>query len=128
MNRILIAEDQPRIAALLEKGLRTQGFTITISGDGQEAVDLAQSRDFDLLLLDLDLPKKDGLTVLKELRNQGEKLPVIILTARSDANDKASGFASCANDYLTKPFSFKELLARIRAQLSSNIFLLNQEV
>lgn len=128
MNRILIAEDQPRIAALLEKGLRAQGFTTTLSGNGQEAVDLAQSRDFDLLVLDLDLPDKDGLTVLKELRNQDKNLPVIILTACSDTSDKASGFASGANDYLTKPFSFKELLTRIRSQLSSNIFPLNREV
>jgi two-component system, OmpR family, copper resistance phosphate regulon response regulator CusR len=79
MHRILIAEDEPRIAALLEKGLQTQGFTTTISGDGQEAVDLAQSSNFDLLLLDLDLPSKDGWTVLKELRNQGKSYPSLFL-------------------------------------------------
>ena len=128
MNRILIAEDEPRIATLLEKGLQTQGFTTTISGDSQEAVNLAKSINFQLLLLDLDLPSKDGWTVLKKLRHQGKKLPVIILTARSDANDKVSGFASGANDYMTKPFCFKELLARIRAQLQSNLLPLNEGV
>ena len=117
MNRILITEDEPRIATLLEKGLQAKGFATAIASDGYEALQLVQHEDFDLLILDLGLPGKDGLTVLRELRNQDERLPVIILSARNDVRDKATGLSNGANDYMTKPFRFQELLARIRAQL-----------
>lgn len=117
MNRILIAEDEPRIASFLEKGLRANGFTTIVAEDGSKAVRVADSRDFDLMLLDIGLPKKDGFQVLEELRRRGDRLPVIILTARDDVRDKVAGLEGGADDYVTKPFRFEELLARVRVQL-----------
>lgn len=119
MSRILIAEDEPRIASFVQKGLRANGFTTAIAKDAQEALNMVLGGDFDLLLLDLGLPIKDGLMVLEELRGQGAKLPIIILTARDDIKDKVAGLESGADDYVTKPFSFEELLARIRLRLRS---------
>lgn len=117
MNRILIAEDEPRFAAFLEKGLRANGFTTAVAKDGYEAVEMADHNKFDLLILDLGLPGKDGWQVLEELRNQGEWLPIIILTARDRVSDKVAGLEGGADDYLTKPFRFEELLARVRLRL-----------
>jgi DNA-binding response OmpR family regulator len=117
MNRILIAEDEPRIASFLEKGLKANGFTTVVVDDGQAAAQIADSKDFDLLILDLGLPGKDGLQVLEELRGRGETLPVIILTARDDVADKVAGLEGGADDYVTKPFRFEELLARVRVRL-----------
>lgn len=117
MNRILIAEDEPRFAAFLEKGLRANGFTTAVAKDGYEAVEMADHSKFDLLILDLGLPGKDGWQVLEELRNQGEWLPIIILTARDLVSDKVAGLEGGADDYLTKPFRFEELLARVRLRL-----------
>lgn len=117
MNRILIAEDEPRIASFLEKGLKANGFTTVIVDDGQAAAQMADSKDFDLLILDLALPGKDGLQVLEELRGRGDTLPVIILTARDDVADKVAGLEGGADDYVTKPFRFEELLARVRVRL-----------
>jgi DNA-binding response OmpR family regulator len=119
MNRILIAEDEPRITAFLEKGLRSNGFTTTVVTNGSDAISMALSSEFDLMILDLGLPGKDGLTVLGELRGQGVSIPVIILTAKDEVSDKITGFESGADDYVTKPFRFEELLARIRARLRS---------
>ena len=120
MNRILLAEDEPRIAAFLEKGLRANGFTTVIATDAEEALNLALSNGFDLLLLDLGLPLKDGLTVLEELRGQGAAIPIIILSARDDVKDKVAGLEGGADDYVTKPFRFEELLARVRLRLRSH--------
>ncbi len=117
MNRILIAEDEPRIASFLEKGLKANGFTTIVVEDGDAAIRVTDSNDFDLLILDLGLPGKDGLQVLEELRGRGETLPIIILTARDEIGDKVVGFESGADDYVTKPFRFEELLARVRARL-----------
>ncbi|NEP59129.1 MAG: response regulator transcription factor [Symploca sp. SIO2G7] len=117
MSRILIAEDEPRIAAFLEKGLRSRGFTTVVATDGDEVILMAMSNSFDLLLLDLGLPVKDGWTVLEELRSKGSQLPIIILTARDDVNAKVAGLEGGADDYVTKPFNFKELLARVRLRL-----------
>lgn len=117
MNRILIAEDEPRIASFLEKGLKANGFTTVLVEDGDTAASVADSKDFDLLILDLGLPGKDGSQVLEELRGRGETLPIIILTARDDLSDKVAGFEGGADDYVTKPFRFEELLARVRARL-----------
>jgi DNA-binding response OmpR family regulator len=117
MSHILIAEDETRIAAFIEKGLRSNGFITTVVTSGQEALDLIQDTSFDLLILDLGLPEKDGLAVLEELRGQGQTLPVIILTARDDIYDKIAGLEGGADDYVTKPFRFEELLARVRVRL-----------
>jgi two-component system, OmpR family, response regulator QseB len=119
MSKILIAEDEPRIAAFIEKGLRSHGFITTIAGDAQDALIMAINGEFDLMILDLGLPGKDGLQVLEELRGQGEVLPIIILTGRDDIQSKVAGFEGGADDYLTKPFSFEELLARLRVRLRS---------
>jgi DNA-binding response OmpR family regulator len=117
MSRILIVEDEPRIVSFLEKGLRANGFITTVATTAQEAIDLACSGDFELLLLDLNLPGDDGLAVLASLRGQGVTMPVIILSARNDLDNKVAGLEGGANDYVTKPFRFEELLARIRVQL-----------
>ncbi len=117
MNRILIAEDEERVAAFVEKGLRANGYTTTTVGDGPSAVSLARDDDFDLLILDLGLPGLDGLSVLRTLRGQGHRLPVLILSARDDVADKVAGLELGADDYVTKPFRFEELLARVRVRL-----------
>jgi DNA-binding response OmpR family regulator len=117
MSRILIAEDETRITSFLEKGLRSHGFTTSAAKNGNEALFLARDADFDLLILDLGLPGKDGLVVLENLRGQGERLPIIVLTARDDINDKVVALEGGANDYVTKPFRFEEILARVRVQL-----------
>jgi DNA-binding response OmpR family regulator len=119
MHRILIAEDESRIASFIEKGLRSHGFVTTVAEDAQMATTMVQGADFDLMILDLGLPGKDGLDVLEELRGQGEKLPIIILTARDDIQDKVAGLEGGADDYMTKPFRFEELLARVRLRLRS---------
>ena len=117
MSRILVAEDEPRLAAFLEKGLRASGFTITIVADGVQASTMARDDDFDLLILDLGLPGKDGLEVLRDLRVAGQRLPVLVLTARGDPHDRVEGLESGADDYLAKPFHFEELVARVKARL-----------
>ena len=117
MSRILIVEDEVRLASFLEKGLRSSGFTTTVVGDGGAASALARDEDFDLLILDLGLPGKDGLDVLKDLRRDGQRMPVIVLTARSDVHDRVTGLEGGADDYLGKPFHFEELVARIRVRL-----------
>jgi DNA-binding response OmpR family regulator len=117
VNRILIAEDEPRIASFLEKGLQANGYTTTVVEDGPTTVVAARDGTFDLLVLDLGLPGIDGLEVLAEMRRRGERMPVIILTARSDPGDTVTGLDTGADDYVTKPFRFEELLARVRARL-----------
>ena len=119
MERILIAEDEPRLASFLEKGLRASGFTTTVVADGTAASLIASDDDFDLLVLDLGLPGTDGFDVLRQLRSRNQHLPVIILTARDDVPDKVAGLEGGADDYVTKPFKFEELLARVRARLRS---------
>lgn len=117
MTRILIAEDEPRITSFLEKGLRANGFTTLVADTGPLAASMARDDDFDLLILDLGLPGMDGHHVLRQIRQRGERLPVIILTARAGIDDTVSGLESGADDYVTKPFRFEELLARIRVRL-----------
>lgn len=117
MTKILIAEDESRIAAFIEKGLRANGFTTDIAVDAQAAINMAYGGQFDLMILDLGLPGKDGLQILEELRGQGENLPIIILTARDDLHDKVVALDGGADDYITKPFRFEELLARVRLRL-----------
>lgn len=117
MPDILIAEDEERIAAIIERGLRAHGFGTAVVRDGHAAFREALSGDHDLLLLDIGLPGRDGFTVLHELRGQHCPIPVIILTARGGEEDTVAGLDGGADDYLSKPFRFAELLARIRRRL-----------
>lgn len=120
MTHILIVEDEARITDFLAKGLQASGFTTTPASNSQEASAIALDGNIDLLLLDLGLPGQNGLELLKDLRGQGFQAPVIILTARSGIDDKVAGFELGADDYLTKPFRFEELLVRIRARLRTS--------
>jgi DNA-binding response OmpR family regulator len=119
MSRILIAEEEPRISSFLEHGFTANGFTTEVAASGDEALRLACSDRFDLLILDLGLPAMDGLEVLRRLRQVNERLPVVILTARENVRDTVAGFEGGADDYITKPFRFQELLARVRVRLRS---------
>ena len=117
MSSILIVEDEPRIVAFLTKGLKAAGFTTHTTAAGRQAVALAVQESFDLIILDVGLPDIDGFEVLQQLRGQGVGVPVIMLTARSSVADRVAGLEGGADDYMPKPFSFEELLARIRARL-----------
>jgi len=117
MNQILIIEDNPRITDFLESGLQAHGFTIIAVDTGQAALQMVQTCEIDLGILDLGLPDQDGLTVLKALRGQGHTFPIVVLTARDGVENTVTGLERGADDYITKPFSFEELLARIRVQL-----------
>jgi DNA-binding response OmpR family regulator len=117
MTRILIAEDEARIATFLKKGLTTAGYTATVVGDGVSAVDYASSGEFDLLILDVGLPRMDGMTVLFTLRSMRSTLPVIMVTARDSVQDTVSALDGGADDYIPKPFRFEELLSRVRLRL-----------
>jgi len=112
MSCILIAEDEYRLACFIEKGLRKNGYCTAIAPDGEQALQMALSGDFDLLLLDLGLPGRDGWSVLEELRSQGEQIPVIIVSARAEIEEKQG-----VNNYLKKPFRFNNLLERIHISL-----------
>jgi DNA-binding response OmpR family regulator len=117
MPRILVAEDETRIASFVEKGLKAAGYEVATATDGVVALELARAGAFDLLLLDLGLPGLDGLEVLRRLRERANPIPVIILTAHDSASDTVAGFEGGANDYVSKPFRFDELLARVRVRL-----------
>ena len=117
MSRILIVEDEPRLSSFLEKGLRAAGYATTVCDDGVKAAALGRDAEFDLLILDIGLPGQDGFAVLRALRARGERMPVLILTARDEVADTVTGLDIGADDYVTKPFIFEELLARVRARL-----------
>ena len=117
MPSILIAEDEVRISSFVEKGLRAAGYMSTVCADGLDAVHLALTDEFDLLLLDVGLPGIDGFEVLRRVRAANPDLPIIMLTARTSLQDTVEGLDGGANDYVPKPFKFDELLARIRVQL-----------
>jgi two-component system, OmpR family, copper resistance phosphate regulon response regulator CusR len=119
VSNILIAEDEERISSFLERGLTASGFTTETAVTGDEALRLARTGRFDLVILDLGLPNLDGFEVLRELRSEDEELPVVILTARENVRDTVAGFEGGADDYMTKPFRFQELLARVRVRLKS---------
>ena len=113
--RLLLVEDYPPLQKSLTKGLREAGFAVDVTGDGEEGLWYALSNTYDAIILDLMLPGMDGLTVLRRLRAKGRKTHVLILTARADVPERVEGLDLGADDYLTKPFAFEELLARVRA-------------
>jgi len=113
--RVLIVEDDTRLAALLRQGLREQGFAVDLAGDVAGGLELALATDYDAILLDLMLPGADGLDLLRRLRERASPVPVLVLTARSGLEDRVRGLDLGADDYLAKPFDFRELLARLRA-------------
>ena len=114
--RVLVVEDDPRISSFLGKGLRAEGYTVSVAGTAEEAeLALREEVGFDLVLLDLGLPGRDGESLLRGIRAQGSAVPVIVLTARAEVDDRVRGLDAGANDYVTKPFAFEELLARMRA-------------
>jgi len=117
VSAILIAEDEPRIAAFVAKGLAANGFSTVVVDNGVSAAALARDEEFSLMVLDLGLPGKNGMAVLAEIRQRGERMPVVILTARDEIDSTITGFETGADDYMTKPFRFEELLARVRARL-----------
>lgn len=117
MASVLIADDEPRISGFIDKGLRSAGFATRVAATGPEALRLAQTGEFDLLVLDVNLPGFDGFHVLEQLRGSGSRLPVIMLTARVELQDTIAGLEGGADDYLGKPFRFDELLARIRLRM-----------
>ena len=119
MNRILLAEDEERIASFIEKGLRVNGFRSETVTDGHSAVEFARSGEFDLMVLDIGLPGLDGFSVMRRIRSERIELPIIILTARDGVDDTVAGLSGGADDYMRKPFAFDELLARIRLRLAS---------
>jgi two-component system, OmpR family, copper resistance phosphate regulon response regulator CusR len=115
--RILLVEDEPSAAQMLAKGLREQSYAVDVAADGEAAVYQAGINDYDLVILDVMLPLKDGLEVCRELRAEGLTFPILMLTARDAPLDRVAGLDMGADDYLTKPFDFHELLARLRALL-----------
>ena len=115
--RILLAEDERKVTEHIRTGLVAEGYAVDVAHDGDEALWLAESSTYDALLLDINMPHKDGITVVRLLRRKGVLAPVIFLTARDDIEDKVRGLDAGADDYLTKPFSIMELLARLRAVL-----------
>jgi DNA-binding response OmpR family regulator len=119
--RLLVIEDEPDIASALEKGLRQAGYAVDIALDGEEGCELAQVYDYDLLLLDLNLPQMDGLEVCRSLRAECPSLLILMLTARSRPDERVTGLDLGADDYLVKPFHFAELSARIRALLRRDL-------
>jgi len=120
VTRILVVEDEERISSFLQKGLRSNGYTATVAATGQDALAMARIGEFDLMILDIGLSDMDGFEVLNRLRANNRSLPVIMLTARDAVSDRVAGLEGGADDYVTKPFSFEELLARVRARLRSD--------
>jgi DNA-binding response OmpR family regulator len=117
VSRILIAEDEARIASFVQKGLGAAGFAVTVAADGREALAQAQTGQFDLMILDVGLPGRDGFNILQTLRGEANPIAVIMLTARDSAADTLHGLEGGADDYMSKPFRFDELLARVRLRL-----------
>jgi two-component system, OmpR family, response regulator len=113
--RILVVEDEHKIANAIKKGLEQEKYAVDVAYSGADGMDFAESEEYDLLILDLMLPEVDGLTITKTLRSHNIHTPILILTAKGETSEKVEGLDAGADDYLTKPFSFEELLARVRA-------------
>jgi len=118
--RILVVEDEKKVASFIKKGLEEDYYSVDIALDGKEGSKLAFSDEYDLIIMDIMLPFKDGISILKEIRQEKITTPVLMLTAKDDVSDKVFGLDSGADDYLPKPFAFDELLARVRALLRRN--------
>ena len=118
--QILVVEDEPKVAGALKEGLETEGYEVTLAQTGEEGFFHANAHTYDLIILDIMLPGRDGIEVLHTLRRQGAKLPVLLLTAKDAIEDRVLGLDAGADDYLVKPFAFAELSARIRALLRRN--------
>lgn len=119
MSNILVVEDSERIASFIVKGLQSHGYQVTHVKSGEEALRLMQAAQFGLVILDIGLPGMDGFAVLEQLRGTGNDVPVLVLTARDSVDDTVASFEGGADDYMSKPFSFEELLARVRRRISS---------
>ena len=119
---VLIVEDEPEMAKLLSRGLEEEQFEVTVAGDGRSALEMSSVEPYDVILLDVMLPRMSGIEVARQLREREQDTPVLMLTARDSLHDIVKGLDSGADDYLTKPFSFLELLARIRALARRNEF------
>ena len=115
--RILVVEDERKVASFIKKGLEEEGYAVDVAVDGEEGLVMALTRMHDLIILDIRLPRRDGLRVLQALRHDGVTAPVLLLTVRATIEDKVLGLDAGADDYLTKPFAFQELVARVRALL-----------
>ena len=115
--RILVVEDEKRLAEVIKKGLVEEGYSVDVAYDGAEGQYMAESASYDLVILDIMLPKKDGVTICQELRIRGINTPILMLTAKDSVEDRVKGLDSGADDYLVKPFAFSELVARVRALL-----------
>lgn len=115
--RILIIEDERKVANFIKRGLKEEGYSIDVAYDGEEGYFLASNSEYDVIILDLMIPQMDGITLCKRLRQEKITIPILMLTAKDSIKDKVTGLDSGANDYLTKPFAFEELLARIRVLL-----------
>ncbi len=119
--RVLVVEDEKKVAAFIKRGLEEEGYAVDIAHDGAEGALFASEASYDLLILDVMLPKKDGLTLVKELRQTGKHTPVLMLTARDTTDDILAGLDAGSDDYLTKPFAFAELSARVRALVRRSV-------
>jgi heavy metal response regulator len=115
--KILVVEDEKKVAGFIKRGLEEDGYEVSVAYDGADGFKLAREGSFNLVIMDMMLPKKDGMTVIRELREEGNRVPVLMLTARDSMEDIVSGLDAGSDDYLTKPFAFAELLARVRALL-----------
>jgi len=113
--RLLVVEDEKKVASFIKQGLEEEGYAVDVALDGQEGLEMARDPVHDLIILDISLPKMDGLQLLKKLRQQKVNIPVLLLTVRATIEDKVLGLDAGADDYLTKPFAFQELVARVRA-------------
>jgi len=115
--RVLIVEDDEQIASFVIKGLKQAGFAVDHVADGEDGLHMAEVNPYDVMIIDIMLPKRDGFSVIESLRSRGNTTPILVLSARGSLDDKLKGFQSGSDDYLTKPFSFSELLARVQALL-----------
>ncbi len=115
--RVLVVEDEKKVASFIKRGLEEESFSVDVAYDGEEGLDMASNNPYDVILMDLMLPKKDGLSVIRELRDQDISTPVLCLTAKDAVEDIVEGLETGSDDYLTKPFAFGELLARVKALL-----------